>query len=71
MTDIKYSNNSTGKYNFSEEFDLPQLIRNLNLSIEQRLIEHQSALDLFYQLQIAGESINEKLKSTSRNIDTE
>lgn len=36
------------------DLDLPLLIRNLSLSFEERLIEHQRALDLLMELSKAG-----------------
>lgn len=51
------------------EFDMALLKRNLLLTPEQRLIEHQKALDLFLELQKAILIKNEKpqrpLKKTS------
>lgn len=45
--------------------DLNLIEHNLNLSYEERLEEHQSALNLTEALQAAGEKLNEKPKSTS------
>ena len=43
-----------------DDVDLSQIQRNLTLSIEQRLIEHQNALDLVIELEKAGERLREK-----------
>lgn len=51
------------------DFDMALLERNLKLSPEQRLIEHQKALDLFLKLQkikvIKNEKPQRSLKKTS------
>jgi len=43
-----------------EELDLSQLMRNLSLSPEQRLLEHQIALDLVIELERAGKKLREQ-----------
>ena len=42
------------------DVDLSQLQRNLSLTIEERLIEHQNSLDLVFDLQDAGKMLREK-----------
>jgi len=42
------------------DIDRSQLARNLALTPEQRLIEHQSALDLVFDLEKAGRALHEK-----------
>lgn len=49
-------------YQFEDEIDTSQLIRNLNLSPEQRALEHQVALETIEELQQAGEKLREKSK---------
>lgn len=44
------------------DFDLALLNSNLELSIEERLIQHQNALDLVWELDKAREELNEKSK---------
>jgi hypothetical protein len=43
-----------------EEIDLSQLQRNLSLTPDQRLREHQDALDLVIELEIAGNKLREQ-----------
>jgi hypothetical protein len=43
-----------------DEIDLSQLVRNLSLSPEQRLEEHQNALDLVIKLEKAGRKLREE-----------
>jgi RimJ/RimL family protein N-acetyltransferase len=42
------------------DLDLSQIQRNLSMSPEQRLIEHQNALDLVLELQTAGKQLREQ-----------
>jgi hypothetical protein len=44
----------------ADEVDVSQLIRNLSLSPEQRLLEHQAALDLVIELEKAGKKLREQ-----------
>ncbi|NCN26283.1 hypothetical protein GW915_01805 [bacterium] len=50
------------KEQFAEKagFDLNLIERNLQLTPEQRIEEHQSALDLVWQLEEARLTLNEK-----------
>jgi len=45
-----------------EEIDMSQLLRNLSLSPEQRLKEHQIALNLVIELETAGKKLREQSK---------
>lgn len=44
----------------ADEIDESQLMRNLSLSPEQRLAEHQSALNLVLELEKAGKKLREQ-----------
>jgi hypothetical protein len=46
----------------SEEIDISQLLRNLSLSPEQRLKEHQIAQNLVIELETAGKKLREQSK---------
>ena len=46
----------------TSDIDIALLNSNLELSIEDRLIQHQSALDLVWELDRAREELNEKSK---------
>jgi hypothetical protein len=48
------------------EFDMALLERNIKLTPEQRLIEHQKALDLFWELQKAKIIKNEKSERSTK-----
>ena len=43
-----------------DEVDISQLRRNLSLTVEERLNEHQNALDLVFDLENAGMALREK-----------
>jgi hypothetical protein len=43
-----------------EEIDLSQILRNLSLTPDQRLREHQNALDLVVELEKAGNKLREQ-----------
>ena len=45
-----------------EEIDISQLLRNLSLTPDQRLKEHQSALNLVIELEKAGNKLREQSK---------
>lgn len=42
------------------EFDLSQLERNLSLTPEERLVDHQHALELVLELEAAGKALRDK-----------
>ena len=44
----------------ADEVDISQLMRNLMLSPEQRLMEHQTALNLVLELEKAGKKLREQ-----------
>lgn len=46
----------------AEEIDISQLLRNLSLTPEQRLKEHQIALNLVIELGRAGKKLREQSK---------
>lgn len=51
-----------GTQDDKSDFDLALLNSNLELSIEERLIQHQNALDLVWELDKARAELNEKPK---------
>jgi hypothetical protein len=60
------SKNEKSKNNFDDDsIDWAQLEYNLSLTPEQRIEQHQRALDLYFALKKAGEELNAKTDSAS------
>jgi hypothetical protein len=50
-------------------FDLSLIDESLRISPEQRVLQHQQALDLALQLEMAGKAIRERTESSPATTD--
>ncbi len=54
--------------NQHSDIDISLLESNLDLTLEQRLIQHQRALDIFFEIEKAREQLNEGSQQPSENF---
>lgn len=54
--------NSNVNMNEFVEFDISLIEYNLSLSYEERLLQHQEALNIIYEIEKAREALDEKFK---------
>jgi hypothetical protein len=54
--------------NHPSDIDISLLESNLDLTFEERLIQHQRALDIFFEIERAREQLNERSQQSSENF---